>query len=154
MLPRTLTAAALVLMLVGCAKHKCKLDTDGKKAAFGDVAEMTKGAHSCAVEGTSKLAGVSCTIGDASCMPTMRTIHGNMQHDAVAKQYATFLEAAGWKVVQKPYDGKRANGKTFTGTQVRAEKGDRVLLTRVYMLADTLAEANTMAVDRSLVLDD
>jgi len=146
----------LVLLVAGCAKHKCKLDTDGKKSVFGDVAAMTKGAHSCDVEGYANIGGMvepslHCEVGAQDCVGNLRAIHPNMQPDAVAAQYKAFLEPAGWKVSQNAYQSTRANGKPLTGTQLRAEKGDRVLISKVYMLGDTLAEANTMALDRSKI---
>jgi hypothetical protein len=153
---RTTSTAALVVLfaLAGCAKHKCKLDTDAKKAALGEVAEMTQGA-SCEVEGAVVvdkdlvLPNLHCEIGNKNCVAQMRNLHSNLQPDGVVKQYQTWLEARGWKVEQKPYEGKRQNGKTFQGVKMHAEKGDKVLLTTVYMLADTLAEATTMAVDKT-----
>jgi hypothetical protein len=150
------SAAALVLLLAaGCAKHKCKLDSDEKKAALGDIADMTHGAYSCDVEGVLVvdkdlvMPNLHCEIGNKNCLAQMRTLHSQMQPADVVKQYQTWLEPKGWKVEQTPYEGKRQNGKTFQGLKMRAEKGDKVLLTTVYMFADTLAEATTMAIDKA-----
>lgn len=146
--------AVLDLRRFGVLKHKCDLDSDGKKAAFGDVAAMTKGAHSCDVEGHSSIGGLvdpslRCEIGTENCVANMHTIHPNMQPAEVIAQYKAFLEPAGWKVTESTYEGKRGNGKPFTGMKMRAEKGDKFLISQVYMLADTLAEANTILVDRA-----
>ncbi|MEZ4222121.1 MAG: hypothetical protein R3B13_14395 [Polyangiaceae bacterium] len=149
-----LTSLFLILVASGCSKHKCDLGSEGKKTAFGDVAAMTKGAHSCDVEGHSAIGdfvdpNLRCEIGDKDCVANMHTIHPNMQPEAVVAQYKAFLEPAGWTVTQGTYDGTRGNGKPFKGVTMRAEKGDRFLISKVYMLADTLAEANTIAVDRA-----
>jgi hypothetical protein len=116
---------------------------------------MTKGAYRCEVEGVSlslstSTRDITCEPGSSdSCAPLMRAIHPNTSVAAVATQYQTFLEAKQWKVEKKPYNGTRANGKTFEGMELHAEKGDRFMNTTIYQLADTLTEATTIHADKS-----
>lgn len=89
-----------VALLAGCSNHKCKLDSDGKKEAFGVLAGMTAGAFNCSVEGHDAKAeelvhGASCEVGDRGCSPMMYAIHAKTTVAAVAPRYKEFHDAAG-----------------------------------------------------------
>lgn len=121
---KTLIAlAALVLVVQGCSKHDCKLESDSEKQSFGEIAEMTGGAFSCFVSNGELVAS-----------------HGDTTVAAVTDKYKAWLEKAGYKVEVKDHKGERANGKPYEGKMLMAEKDGKKVGTLIYELGDKLIE--------------
>lgn len=125
MLRYTLMMVALAA-LAGCSKHDCDLSSEADQKAFGEVAEMTKGAHSCMVSNNELIA-----------------THPDVSVTEVADKYKAFLESKSWKVELKDHKGERANGKPLEGKVLLAQNGDKKSTTLVYPLADTIIETVT-----------
>ena len=148
---KTLFAFAVVTALVACTKHKCELDTEAKKAAFGAIADMTEGAHSCYVEGFSLLddeimPDTKCEIGSSDCAPTMDVIHPSPATvKDVAGRYRAFLEKNQWSLEEKTSSGKFGNGKPYEGIDLRAKSGGKTLLIRVTPFGDDMVQTLVLA---------
>jgi hypothetical protein len=144
------TAAVLSISLFGCSKNKCKLDTDGKKQAFGQLADMTHGAFSCDVDGAAAIGGMvdpslKCEIGAKDCIGTMNAIHAAPATvKDVAAAYKTYLEGQQYKVEQKTIQSKFANGKDIEGIQLDAKNGDKELAVKVFPFGNDMVETQTM----------
>lgn len=121
-----LALAGILLGANACSKHDCDLASEADKAKFGEVAEMTGGAHSCMVSGAELIA-----------------THPDMSIDEVAKKYEGFLASKSWEVKIEDYASKRANGKDLEGKLVVAKSGDKELRTVVYPLTPTIIETVT-----------
>lgn len=151
-------ALGLSLLTVGCSKHKCELETDAQKSAFGELADMTAGAERCYVKGTSLIAGLamadlSCEIGKKDCLPTLETSHYELSQEQVSTNYTTFLEQKGWDVEKENYEGERANGKPLEGIRLTAKKGDDGLLITMYNLAEKVVDVRVLKVEKKMIKD-
>ena len=73
----------LALAAVGCSKHDCDL-SGGDESKFGEVAEMTGGAHSCSVMNSELIA-----------------VHPDKSVDEIATKYESFLKSKSWTVEVK-----------------------------------------------------
>ncbi len=121
-----LGALLLSTLTMGCSKHDCGLDSEADKAKFGQIAEITKGAHSCMVSNGQLIAH-----------------HKSKSPSDIAASYKGKLEAKKWKVEVKDHNGKRANGKPLKGKMLTATQGDKKAGTLFYSLTDGLVEAVT-----------
>jgi hypothetical protein len=148
-----LFAIGLSLSSAACSKNKCTLDSDGKKQAFGVLADMTEGAFNCSIDGNSEIAGqiddsLTCEVGAKDCAASMHAIHPKTTVAAVAPRYKAFLEAHQWTVEEKKISGKFGNGKPYEGLQFVAKNGDKGLVTRVVPFGDDMVETTTLLVPR------
>jgi len=117
-------AVSMVLALSACAKHKCDLSNGSDKETFGEVAPMTHGAFSCFVSNGELVA----SFGDTTVA------------DVTAK-YQAFLEKDGWTNIKtEDKHGTRANGKSYEGKIIKAEKAGKKVGTLIYPLSDKLIE--------------
>lgn len=114
------------LTAVGCSKHDCDLSSGSDESKFGEIAEMTGGAHSCSVISAELIA-----------------VHPDKSIDEIATKYETFLKSKSWSVEVKDHKSTRANGKPLEGKLLLAEAGGKKLTTLVYNLSDTLIETVT-----------
>ena len=87
---------------------------------------MTHGAFSCFVSNDELVAS-----------------HGSTTVDKVTDKYKAFLEKDGWTVTVEDKHGSRANGKSYDGKAISAEKGGKKATTLVYPLAGDLIETDT-----------
>lgn len=153
---RTLLALFTVgvsLLSAGCSKHECKLDSDGKKQAFGVLADMTAGAFNCGIDGNQQIGGqiddsATCDVGAKDCAASMHAIHAKTTVAVVAPRYKDFLEKHQWKVEEKKISGKFGNGKPYEGVQFVAKNGDNGLVTRVVPFGDDMVETTTLLVPK------
>jgi len=150
---RTLLALFTVgvsLLSTGCSKHECKLDSDGKKQAFGVLADMTEGAFNCGIDGNKEIGGQidgssTCDVGSKDCAASMHAIHAETTVAVVAPRYKDFLEKHQWKVEEeKKISGKFGNGKPYEGVQLVAKNGAAGLVTRVVPFGDDMVETITL----------
>jgi hypothetical protein len=124
---------SLVVSTSACSKHKCELESDAEKEAFGTLAEMTQGASICLVSnGPEGKPEMVATHGDGATV------------DGVAGKYKTFLEGKQWQVETKPHSGTRANGKPYEGQVVKATAGGKTAMTLIYPLSEELIETVTI----------
>jgi hypothetical protein len=144
------SALVVFLALAACSKHECELDTDGKKAAFGALADMTAGAYSCDVEGAALIDGLvmpdlRCEIGASNCAATMSAIHPSPATvKDVAARYRGFLEKAQWTIEEKATSGQFMNGKPYEGVELRAKSGEKLLLVQVMPFGQDMVETRSM----------
>jgi hypothetical protein len=99
----TRIAAVLLFLgsLTGCSKHDCKLESEAEKAAFEDIAPMTKGAFSCFPHTNDGMG-----LGEPSL--ELAATWGDSSIDAVTEKYKTYLDAQGWTTKVEPHSGKPA----------------------------------------------
>ncbi len=134
-------ALAMSVSDIACSNNKCKFDSEDEKKALGDIADITQGAHSCDVEGTSPLAGVNCEIGKGDCVGTLNAIHpAPATVKDVAAQYRGFLEKKQYTVSEKPVKSKFANGKEIEGIVLSAKSGDKDITVRVFPFGTNMVE--------------
>jgi hypothetical protein len=111
------------LTMGGCSKHDCDLSSADDQKTFGDIAEMTKGAHSCDV-----------TNGE------LHATHYDANVDDVTAKYTKVLESKSYKVEVSDHDSTRANGKPLHGKLIVAEVSGKKMNTLVYLLTDGIVE--------------
>lgn len=144
-----MTKLLLLLGVVGsltaCSKHDCKLETEAAERAFGDVAEMTKGANTCFVSAGPMFGDLAA---GGPPPQELAATHYKTTIDEVSKKYETFLTGHDWEVRVEAHTGKRGNGQPYEGKRVLAKKGDRQLGTIVYELGEGIIDTTTMEVPR------
>ena len=115
---------AMVAVAAACSKHKCDLSSGSDKETFGDVAPMTHGAFSCFVSNGELVAS-----------------HGDTSVADITAKYQAFLEKDGWTGVKiEDKHGTRANGNSYEGKIITAEKSGKNVSTLIYPLSVNLIE--------------
>ncbi len=138
------------LLSAACSKNKCSLDSDGKKQAFGALADMSEGAFSCDIDGNREVGGridsnAQCEVGSKGCAASMHAIHAKSTVADVAPRYKDFLVKHQWTVEEeKKISGKFGNGKPYEGMQFVAKNGSQGLVTQVVPFGDDMVETTTL----------
>jgi hypothetical protein len=122
----SLLGLSLLVSALGCGKHDCKLESESDQKAYGEIAEMTKGAFSCFPSNGELVA----THADGATV------------ESVTEKYRAFLANKGYSIQIEDHEGKRGNGESYKGKMLVSEKDGAKVGALIYPLTSELIETS------------